>query len=108
MKEFVEEGISNLQDLLNEKAPLAKAELHRHLDKAQMTPSSDGKDWHYIAEGDWDLLGVDSGVASIRQPSDWPLEMVAGACNAPKALTWPFQYRIPVSRARRRNPRPLP
>ena len=77
-RRFVKEGISNLRELLNENAPLAKAELHRHLDSVVMTPSNHGKEWHYIAEGDWDLLGVDSSLASKRQPLNWRLEMVAG------------------------------
>ena len=77
-RRFVEEGISNLRELLNENAPLAKVELHRHLDSIVMTPSNHGKEWHYVAEGDWDLLGVDSSLASKRQPFNWRLEMVAG------------------------------
>jgi hypothetical protein len=23
-----------------------------------MTPTKDGEDWHYVAEGSWDLLGT--------------------------------------------------
>ena len=77
-RRFVEEGISNLKELLNENAPLAKAELHRHLNSVVMIPSNHGKEWHYIAEGDWDLLGGDSSLASKRQRLNWRLEMVAG------------------------------
>jgi hypothetical protein len=76
---LVEEGVANLRDLLNEKAPMAKAELHRHLDEIRMFPANDGKNWHYVAEGDWDLLGSDSDLVSGRQSSDWRPEMVAGA-----------------------------
>jgi hypothetical protein len=97
----VEEGIPNMRNLLNEKAPLAKAELHQYLDEIRMSPASDGKDWYYVAEGEWDLLGVDSGLASGRPFFDWRLEMVAGACNALKALVLPFRYKVPVSRHRR-------
>jgi vacuolar-type H+-ATPase subunit I/STV1 len=78
VRSFVEEGISNLRDLLNERAPLAKAELHRHLDEIRMSPSNDGKGWHYVAEGDWDLLGTDPDMVSERQLLDWRLEVVAG------------------------------
>jgi len=75
---FVEEGISNLRSLLNEKAPLAKAALHRHIDEMRMQPTREGKGWSYIAEGELDLLGADSSVDSRRQMLDWRLEMVAG------------------------------
>jgi site-specific DNA recombinase len=78
VKTLVEEGISNLRDLLNENAPLAKTVLHRHLDNIRMSPANDGEGWHYVAEGNWDLLGSDSRLVSGRQPSDWRLEMVAG------------------------------
>jgi hypothetical protein len=94
----VEEGISNLRNLLNEKAPLAKAELHRHIDEVRMHPARDGKDWAYVAEGELDLLGADSSLDSRRQQDDWRLGMVAGACNAPKTLVLPFSYGLPVNR----------
>jgi site-specific DNA recombinase len=75
---LVEEGISNLRNMLYDKAPLAKTELHRHLDEVRMSPSSDDKGWHYVAEGDWDLLGNDSSVVTERQFIDWRPVMVAG------------------------------
>jgi site-specific DNA recombinase len=75
---LVEEGISNLRNMLYDKAPLAKTELHRHLDEVRMFPSSDDKGWHYVAEGDWDLLGNDSSVVTERQYIDWRPVMVAG------------------------------
>jgi hypothetical protein len=37
---------------------LAKAELQKHLSEVRMTPTKDGEDWHYVAEGNWDLLGT--------------------------------------------------
>ena len=75
---LVQEGITNLRDLLNQKGPLAKAELHRHLHEVRMLPSRGEKDWHYVAEGDWDLLGADSSMVTERQFSDWRPVMVAG------------------------------
>jgi hypothetical protein len=56
---------------------LAKAELRQHVSAIQMTPSTDGNNWNYIAEGEWDLLGTDAALASRRQLSDWRLDMVA-------------------------------
>jgi hypothetical protein len=91
---FVEEGISNLRNLLNEKAPLAKAELHRHLGEIRMIPANDGKNWNYDVEGSWDLLGSDSSLVSRRRPLDWRLEMVAGACNHPNWLVLRFCFEL--------------
>jgi hypothetical protein len=59
-----------------------------------MIPANDGKDWHYFAEGDGDLLGSDSGLASGRQSSDWRPEMVAGARKHPNCLVLPFRVEL--------------
>jgi hypothetical protein len=75
---LVEEEISNLRNMLYEKAPLAKTELHRHVDEVRMSPSGDGKGWHFVAEADWDLLGTDSGVVTGRPSVNWRPVMVAG------------------------------
>ncbi len=85
VRRLMEEGILNLRNLLNENAPLAKAELHRHLDEIRMSPTNEGEGWHYVAEGDWDLLGTDSNLASRRQCLDWRLRMVAGVGFEPTA-----------------------
>jgi hypothetical protein len=53
-------------------------ELLRHLDEVRVPPSNDGKGWHYVAEGDWDLLGADSKLVTGRQFTDWRPVMVAG------------------------------
>jgi hypothetical protein len=50
VKALVEDGISNLGELRNENAPLAKTVLHRHLDDIRMSPANDGESWHYVAE----------------------------------------------------------
>jgi site-specific DNA recombinase len=78
IRSFVTKGIYNLRELLNERAPLAKAELRRHLTEIRMTPSTDGSGWNYLAEGEWNLLGTDAELAPRRQFSDWRLDMVAG------------------------------
>jgi site-specific DNA recombinase len=75
---LVEEEMSNLRNMLYEKAPLAKTELHRHVDEVRMAPSNDGKRWYYVAEGDWDLLGNDPRMVTERQFIDWRPVMVAG------------------------------
>jgi hypothetical protein len=30
----------------------------RHLSEIRMTPMDEGKEWHYVAEGTWNLLGT--------------------------------------------------
>jgi site-specific DNA recombinase len=57
IRHFVTSGISDLRSLLGRDAALAKAELHSHLSEIRMTPAEDGKNWHYVAEGSWNLLG---------------------------------------------------
>ena len=58
LRQFVEKGISDLRSQLNRDTALAKAELQKHLSEVRMTPAKDGEDWHYVAEGNWDLLGT--------------------------------------------------
>lgn len=78
IRSFATEGIFKLRDLLNERAPLAKAQLRRHLTEIRMVPSSSGDGCSYIAEGEWDLLGKEAELESRRQLLDWRLDMVAG------------------------------
>jgi len=58
LRQFVEKGISDLRSQLNRDTALAKAELQKHLSEVRMTPTKDKEDWHYVAEGNWDLLGT--------------------------------------------------
>jgi len=44
---------------------LAKAELHSHLSKIRMTPAKGREDWHYVAEGSWNLLGTGSNAPAV-------------------------------------------
>jgi DNA invertase Pin-like site-specific DNA recombinase len=55
---FVEKGISDLRSLLNRDTALAKAELQKHLREVRMSPTVEREEWHYVAEGNWDLLGT--------------------------------------------------
>ena len=59
MARFVGDGIERLAEALNENSPLAKQELHSHLSAIRMLPTEDGEGWYYVAEGTWDLLGID-------------------------------------------------
>jgi hypothetical protein len=58
IRRFVEKGIMDLRTLLNRDVALAKAELQSHLSEITMTPAGWAKGWHYIAEGNWSLLGT--------------------------------------------------
>lgn len=78
IREFVEKGISDLRGLLNRDVMLAKAALRKHLDELRMIPTESDEAWYYVAEGAWNLLGADSGVDRMRQPSGWRIRMVAG------------------------------
>lgn len=66
IRQFVTSGISDLRSLLGRDAVLAKAELHRHLSEIRMTPAEDGKNWHYVAEGSWNLLGTGPNAPALR------------------------------------------
>ena len=58
IRHFVEKGIGDLRGLLNRDAALAKSELHSHLSEIRMTPTEKREEWHYVAEGTWNLLGT--------------------------------------------------
>lgn len=58
IRQFVTLGISDLRSLLGRDAALAKAELHSHLSEIRMTPAKGRGEWHYVAEGSWNLLGT--------------------------------------------------
>jgi hypothetical protein len=58
IRRFVISGISDLRSLLARDTALAKAELHSHLSEIRMTPIEDREEWHYVAEGSWNLLGT--------------------------------------------------
>lgn len=67
VRQFVTSRIFDLRELLNRDATLAKIELHKHLSEIRMMPTEDREDWHYVAEGTWNLLGTDT-YASRNEP----------------------------------------
>ena len=83
IRQFVEAEIANLSQLLNTNSPLAKQELHRHLNVVKMHPVGNGRKWHYEAEGAWNLLGTDDAAPreehSAQDSNEGRLRMVAGA-----------------------------
>jgi hypothetical protein len=49
------------------------AELAKHITTIQMQPQVDGKKGHYVATGDWNLLGE-----TREEPEQMRVRMVAG------------------------------
>jgi hypothetical protein len=49
--------VATSQQLLKVDLQGAKAELGKHVSEIRMVPQVDGKKGHYVAEGDWNLLG---------------------------------------------------
>jgi hypothetical protein len=66
IRAFAEQGLRDLRLLLNRDARLAKAELHRHLSEIRMIPTEGRQDWHYVADGTWDILGTGPNVPVIE------------------------------------------
>ena len=83
IRSFVDREIQNLSALLNANSPLVKPELHRHLSSVTMHPVGNGREWHYEAEGAWNLLGEDKSAPREEQAAqnsdEGHLRMVAGA-----------------------------
>jgi hypothetical protein len=50
--------IKSLRKVLSVDVARARAELSKHVTAIRMTPSGEGREAHYVAEGEWDLLGV--------------------------------------------------
>src|ERR1700733_10375136 len=75
--------LSDLQDLgslLNMDPLRAKAELRKHITEIRMTPTQNEGKGFYVAEGNWDLVGVDSNDPQLRHEKEGQyFQMVAGA-----------------------------
>jgi hypothetical protein len=57
MRQFVTERLGDIRQLLHADIGRAKAELAKHVSGIQMQPQRSGKNGHYIAAGEWNLLG---------------------------------------------------
>ena len=57
IRQFVTERLGNIRGLLAADVQRAKAELARHISTIEMIPQGAGRKGHYIAAGEWDLLG---------------------------------------------------
>ena len=54
---YVSGQLDDIRQLLKVDVQKAKAVLEEHVTSIRMIPQIDGKRGHYIAEGEWDLLG---------------------------------------------------
>jgi hypothetical protein len=71
--------------LLNADTQRAKVELAKHVSGIRMEPHTQGKKGHYIATGEWNLLGGYAEGLGHQESGEKRVRMVAGDCNAPNA-----------------------
>lgn len=55
--QFVTERFGGFRGLLTAEVQRAKAELAKHVSTIEMLPQKEGRKGHYIAVGEWTLLG---------------------------------------------------
>jgi hypothetical protein len=76
IRQFVYERLGNIRELLYTDVPRAKAELAKHITAIEMAPRSEGKEGHYVAIGEWNLLGELEG--NLNDSETERVRMVAG------------------------------
>ncbi len=57
VRQFVTERLCDIRGLLTANVQRAKAELAKHVSTIKMFPKETGHEGHYVAVGDWNLLG---------------------------------------------------
>jgi ABC-type transporter Mla subunit MlaD len=57
VREFVTDRLGNIRQLLYSDVQKAKGELAKHVRSIEMVPQAEGKEGHYVAIGEWNLLG---------------------------------------------------
>lgn len=57
IRQFVTGQLGGIRQLLQVDVQKAKAELKKHVTEIRMLPQVEGKKGHYVAEGEWNLLG---------------------------------------------------
>jgi len=95
IRRFVCGQLGDIRRLLTTDVQKTKAELEKHVTSIRMVPQIEGKKGHYIAEGEWNLLGgygEDAG-----NPATKRIRMVAGDRNAPNVLRLLFRVALAVS-----------
>jgi site-specific DNA recombinase len=57
IRQFITARIGNIRGILHADVQRAKVELAKHVTAIEMVPEADGKKGHYVAAGEWNLLG---------------------------------------------------
>jgi len=76
IRQFVTGQLLGIRQLLVVDVQRAKVELGKHVTGIRMVPQVEGKKGHYVAEGEWNLLGgygEDAGTVATKR-----IRMVAG------------------------------
>ena len=76
IRQFVTGQLGDIRQLLTVDVQKAKAELEKHVTEIRMMPQIEGKKGHYVAEGEWNLLGGYGEEAG--NPATKRIRMVAG------------------------------
>jgi hypothetical protein len=78
IRRFVSERLGDIRQLLNADVQRAKAELAKHVAGIQMQPQAEGKKGHYVAIGEWNLLGGYAEGLGNQESAEKRVRMVAG------------------------------
>ena len=81
IRRFVSERLGNIRELLCADVSKARIELAKHVSEIRMLPQPQGKKGHYIATGEWNLLGGFAEGVSLQDGSEKRVRMVAGAAT---------------------------
>jgi hypothetical protein len=76
---FVSERLGNIREMLRADVPRARVELAKHISEIRMLPQPHGKKGHYIATGEWNLLGGLAEEVNLENELEKRVWMVAGA-----------------------------
>jgi len=76
IRQFVTHQLDDIRQLLNVDVQKAKKILEQHVTSIRMVPHKEGKNGHYIAEGQWNLLGGYG--EETGNPTTKRIRMVAG------------------------------
>jgi len=75
---FVSERLGNIRTLLNADVQRARVELAKHVGTIEMQPQAQGKKGHYVAIGQWNLLGGYTERLGNQEIAEKRVRMVAG------------------------------
>jgi DNA invertase Pin-like site-specific DNA recombinase len=78
VRRFVSERLGDIRGLLNADVQRAKAELAKHVTQIEMQPRAEGKKGHYVAVGEWNLLGGYPEALGNQENAEKRVRMVAG------------------------------